>query len=87
MQPVVALALHSHDDVADAAPGVGPPMQELQLRRARLDDRLVAVFRRLHAVADNVQVLAVHLARVDVVVGDEDEGRRLGRRLIAHMTS
>jgi len=26
-------------------------------------------------------------ARVDVVVGDEDEGRRLGRRLIAHMTS
>src|SRR5882672_6436927 len=73
---------------ADRAPAVeGRHLQvhhdEVRAQRAQLEDRLVAVFRRLHAVADNVQVLAAHLARVDVVVGDEDEGRRLGRRLIA----
>src|SRR5260370_6733518 len=60
---------------------------EVRGQRARVEDPRIAAFGRLTGVADHAQVVAVHLARVDVVVGDEDEGRRLGRWLIAHMTS
>src|SRR5205814_6494651 len=58
VQPV-ALTLHPHDDVADAAPVVSPAMEELELRHAWLEgeeaeggDERRAAGRVLHAVND-----------------------------------
>src|SRR5947208_8363821 len=48
---------------------------EVGTERPRFYQRLASIRRLLHLVTDHTQVEGVHLARVGVVVSDDDEGR------------